>query len=81
MTSIYKLNYDKDYRLKNKDKLNERIYCNICDCTHTRINKSHHFKSKKHQLLSNSNILKNKVTDLEKKITSINLLTNINMII
>lgn len=38
----------KIYRDNNRDKINERIECEICKRFYTRTNKSRHMKSKKH---------------------------------
>lgn len=37
------------YRIKNRDFINEVMYCDVCDCNYTRTNKSHHIKTQKHK--------------------------------
>lgn len=37
------------YRENNRDKMNEKYICQICDGQYTRANKACHIKSKKHQ--------------------------------
>jgi hypothetical protein len=43
-----KYNYDKNYKIQNKDKLIEKINCLCCGGHYCYQNKSHHLKSSKH---------------------------------
>lgn len=40
--------YYKNFCLKNRDKIKEKIICPVCGGSFTYYNKSHHFKTKKH---------------------------------
>jgi hypothetical protein len=41
----------REYYEKNKDKLNEKFVCEVCGGRYTRLSKSIHFKTNKHQFL------------------------------
>jgi hypothetical protein len=43
-----KKDYHKKFMEKNKDKINEKKICEICNGHYTYFNKSHHFKSNRH---------------------------------
>jgi hypothetical protein len=45
--------YNKNFMEKNKDKIKEKIICDICCGTYTYFNKSKHFKSSKHIKIMN----------------------------
>jgi hypothetical protein len=40
--------YYEAFKEKNKDKLNEKIICQVCDGSYSYFNKSAHNKSKRH---------------------------------
>jgi len=66
MPSRNRIEATKYYRDNNKDKINEKIICNICNCQYTRRNKKYHEKTPKHQNnLNNENNL-NKQNNLQK---------------
>jgi hypothetical protein len=45
----YKSDYYKKYFEINKEKLQEKIKCDLCGVEYMRCNKAHHEKSKKHK--------------------------------
>ena len=56
----------KEYRKNNKKVWDpKKIKCDICDCEYTKSNKSHHYKSKKHELAE----LRKKLDDMKKIIS------------
>ena len=59
----YMNEYMREYRKQNIDKIAVKVKCNICDCYYKKNNKSHHLRSKKHEL----NDLRKKVTLYESK--------------
>jgi hypothetical protein len=46
----YMNKYMREYRKKNNGRFTEIGKCEICNCNYKKINKSHHYKSKKHEL-------------------------------
>lgn len=52
-----KLAYSKQYHRQNfthiNDRKNSKVTCNTCNCSVSRTNITHHYKSKKHQNLIN----------------------------
>ena len=49
-----KIEYQKQYRKDNKNKLQQKHMCNVCGGKFTNEHKSQHFKSKKHQKALNN---------------------------
>lgn len=41
--------YMREYRVKNKEKLAEKIVCEVCNITYTITNLGHHRKSERHK--------------------------------
>lgn len=58
----YMNQYMKEYREMNRDKVNERIKCEICDQEYSKSNKSRHVKSKQHMIM----VLNKRIDELEK---------------
>jgi hypothetical protein len=63
----YQNEANKLYREKNREKINERLFCKICGKTYTRANKAHHNRSKPHQYCAQFNQSK-KITDKKYQI-------------
>lgn len=59
----YMSDYMKTYRENNKDKLYDKIRCEICGGIYMKTNKSHHFKTKTHQF----EVLKIKLDELQSE--------------
>jgi non-homologous end joining protein Ku len=52
--------YNDTYYEKNKDKIKEKITCEICNKSFLKSNKSNHYSSKQHILIENiKNSIKN----------------------
>lgn len=49
---------------KHKDKVNEKIVCDVCKGKYSYFNKSHHQKTKKHQLC----VLQNEISDYKDRL-------------
>ena len=61
--------YMKKYRTKNKNKFYEIIECPICKIKYNKSNKSHHIRTRNH-------VAKCKISDLESKMTQLELILN-----
>jgi len=46
----YMNNYMRKYRKSHIDKFKIRLKCDLCDCYYDKVNKTHHFKTRKHEL-------------------------------
>ena len=51
--------YHNTFMINNKDKIHEKLVCNICGANYTYFNKSRHNKSTKHKLSLEIKTLKN----------------------
>lgn len=69
--------YNKKYYQKNKEKLQEKVVCQICGKTYAKWNTTHHFKSKQHIYIEQmkKNLVENMNTNVNAN-SSVNDVTN-----
>lgn len=63
----YMNNYMKEYRKLHIEKFTVRVKCDLCGCEYDKLNKTHHFRTRKHEL----NELRKQIESLKNNIQKI----------